>query len=35
MSVESVVVGGINLVYEKEGTGPPLVFLHGFNASAI
>lgn len=35
MSVETVNIGGIPLVYEKEGSGPPLVFLHGGNQSAI
>lgn len=35
MTTYTVDVNGIGLVYEKEGSGPPLVFLHGMNASAV
>ena len=35
MSTHTVTINGIDLVYEKDGTGPPLVFLHGGNASAV
>ena len=35
MSVHTVTINGLELVYEKEGSGPPLVFLHGSNASAV
>lgn len=35
MSLETVTIGEIPLMYEKEGSGPPLVFFHGGNASAV
>ena len=35
MTTEQTVINGINLVYEKEGSGPPLVFLPGGNASIV
>lgn len=35
MSTHTVNINGIDLVYEKEGSGPPLVFIHGTNAAAI
>jgi pimeloyl-ACP methyl ester carboxylesterase len=35
MSTHTVSINGIDLVYEKEGSGPPLVFFHGGNASAV
>ncbi|HMO53159.1 MAG TPA: alpha/beta hydrolase, partial [Tepidiformaceae bacterium] len=35
MTVEAITIGGIPLVYEKEGSGPPLVFFHGGNSSAV
>jgi pimeloyl-ACP methyl ester carboxylesterase len=34
VSTHTVNINGIDLVYEKEGSGPPLVLLHGSNASA-
>lgn len=35
MSTHTVTINGIDLVYDKEGSGPPLVFLHGMNASFV
>jgi pimeloyl-ACP methyl ester carboxylesterase len=35
MSVHTVSINGLNLVYEKDGSGPPLVFLPGGNASIV
>jgi pimeloyl-ACP methyl ester carboxylesterase len=35
MTTHSVTINGIDLVYDKEGSGPPIVFLHGSNASAV
>ena len=35
MSTQTVNINGIDLVYEKEGSGPPVVFLHGGNSSGI
>lgn len=34
MSTHTVNVNGIDLVYEKEGSGPPIVFLHGGQTDA-
>jgi pimeloyl-ACP methyl ester carboxylesterase len=35
VSTHSVNINGIDLVYDKEGSGPPLVFLPGGNASTV
>jgi pimeloyl-ACP methyl ester carboxylesterase len=35
MSTHSVNINGIDLVYEKEGSGPTVVFIHGTGASAV
>jgi pimeloyl-ACP methyl ester carboxylesterase len=35
VSVHTFTINGIDLVYEKEGSGPPLLFLHGGNTSAV
>lgn len=35
MSTHTVNINGIDLVYEKDGTGPAVVFLHGGNVSGI
>lgn len=35
MSTHTVTINGIELVYEKEGSGPAVVFLHGGNVSGI
>lgn len=35
MSTHTARINGLDLVYDLEGSGPPLVFLHGMNASAV
>lgn len=35
MSTESVKINGVDLVYEKEGSGPSIVFIHGTNAASV
>ncbi len=35
MSTHTVTINGIELVYDKEGSGPAVVFLHGGNASSV
>ena len=34
MATRTANVNGLNLVYEHEGSGPPIVFLHTFTGSA-
>jgi pimeloyl-ACP methyl ester carboxylesterase len=35
MPTDFAVVDGLKLVYEREGSGPPIVFIHGFNGSVV
>jgi len=34
-TVRTVSVGGLNISYEERGTGQPILFIHGFGASAF